>query len=105
MSHDQVALRAGSRVAGAQVGYAELALGRGLGLVLVILVRAVRGPVARERSRGSCAFAVRAQAGSYRSPGALALSARNGGDQEPMSLTAAKLPDGHSGPAFVVWPG
>ena len=43
MQPDQVALRTGSRVAGAQVGHAELALRRGLGLVLVILVRAVKG--------------------------------------------------------------
>ena len=35
----------------------------------------------------------------------LAASAVNGGEQEPMSLTAAKLPDGHSGPASVVSPG
>src|SRR5215469_9136169 len=48
----QVALRVGSHVAGAQVGQAESALGRGPGLVLVILVRAVKGPVAGERSGG-----------------------------------------------------
>ena len=43
MHPDQVALRAGSHVAGAQVGHAESARGRGLDLVLVILVRAVKG--------------------------------------------------------------
>ena len=43
MQPDQVALRTGSRVAGAQVGHAGSALGRGRGLVLVILVRAVKG--------------------------------------------------------------
>jgi hypothetical protein len=60
MHPDQVALRAGSHVAGAQAGHAESALGHGLGLVLVILVRAVKGSVASERSRGSYAFAGRA---------------------------------------------
>jgi hypothetical protein len=50
-------------------------------------------------------LAGRALAGSCRWPGALVISAVNGGEQEPVSLTAAKLPDGHSGPAFVAWPG
>jgi hypothetical protein len=50
-------------------------------------------------------LAGRALAGSCRWPGALVISAVNGGEQEPVSLTAAKLPDGHSGPACVVSPG
>ena len=100
MQPDQVALRVGSRVAGAQVGHAESALRRGLGLVLVILVWAVKGrwQVSAPRVLCVCSSGL---AGSYRSPRAVATSAMNGGEQELVSVTAARLPDGHSGPAAV----
>ena len=42
---------------------------------------------------------------SYRSPRDLAISAMNGGEQEPISLTSPKLSKTHSGPASVSSPG
>jgi len=47
-------------VAGAQAGHAESALGRGLGLTLVILVRAVKGRWQVSAPAGRARFVFRA---------------------------------------------